>query len=70
MERRSFLKLLAAAGLGSAFDPALAEADQTAGKSYNAARIMNEYSIFLSGEREALATPPAIAEAGPSSRST
>lgn len=69
MERRSFLKLLAASGLASALDPALLHAGTGpiagAGNSYSAARIVNEYSAFLPGERAALATPPAIVQAGP-----
>ena len=34
------------------------------GKGYPPARIRNEYSLFLPGEKEALANPPLIAELG------
>lgn len=68
MKRRSFLKMLGAAGLTSALDPGTLESETGrtpgAGGSYRAARIVNEYSAFEPGEREALATPPMIAEAG------
>lgn len=67
IERRSFLKLLAAAGVASTMDSTFAgtatrRTPASAG-SYSAARIVNEYYEFLPGEREALATPPAILEA-------
>lgn len=66
IERRSFLKLLAAAGTGTVFDVAVPGADTKrsgdAKTPYSAARIVNEYSAFLPGEREALATAPAISE--------
>ncbi len=68
MERRSFLKLLMAAGAGSAIDTtawgaARGRAAAEERGTYAAARIANEYSLFLPGEREALRTAPAIAEA-------
>ena len=71
LERRDFLKLLAMAGVGSAFDPTLsfgldAKSSRTPG-SYSAGRIPNEYSLFLPGEKEALREAPsvsAIAEGG------
>ena len=66
MKRRSFLKLLAVAGAGSAFAPGVcgAEVRRVGGAkgSYSAARIVNEYSAFLPGERAALATAPVVAE--------
>ena len=69
LERRSFLKMLAAAGLTSAYSPVLlqSETGRTADTkgTYSAARIANEYSAFLPGERLALAMAPGIAEADP-----
>lgn len=66
IERRSFLKLLAAAGFASTLDPALlhGEEQHPSGQRqpYTPARIVNEYSEFLPGEQAALANPPAIAE--------
>lgn len=67
MERRSFLKLLAAAGITSTVDPAFLPAEEQhlneKKGSYTAAKIVNEYSEFLPGEQEALAAPPVITEA-------
>ena len=67
VERRSFLKLLAAAGLSSAFDPRTLRGDVRRSNrppgTYSPARIVNEYSAFLPGEKIALATAPAIEEA-------
>ena len=67
MERRSFLKLLGVAGAGSALEVTAlslrARGTASAKGSYSAARIVNEYSAFLPGEREALAQGPAIVEA-------
>jgi hypothetical protein len=69
MERRSFLRLLAMAGLTSVLEPDVLHPEQTKASSteghHSAARIVNEYSAFLPGERKALATAPAIAEVGP-----
>ena len=59
MERRSFFKLLAAAGLGSHLDAHPLFAAPAPG-SYQAAAIPNLYYRFLPGEREALATPPVV----------
>lgn len=64
MDRRMFLQILAASGLA----PHLASAQ---GKSqddlpllprppYHPGRIDNEYSMFLPGEKEALAAPPSV----------
>ena len=62
IERRSFLKLLAATGIASTLSPeyVCAQQKRTSGKSrmYAPARIVNEYYEFLAGERAALATPP------------
>jgi len=67
IERRSFLKLLAAASLTSTLDPALlhAEAAHRSGRkgAYGPASIVNEYYEFLPGERAALATAPVITDA-------
>ena len=69
MERRSFLRLLAAAGLTSALNPIVLQSEQAQAPAvtgrYQAARIVNEYSTFLPGERETLATAPTITEAAP-----
>ena len=68
LERRSFLKLLAATGVASALDPRPLPSQldrHPADHGYPAARIVNEYSTFLPGERDALAKAPAIVEAGP-----
>ena len=69
LERRSFLKLLAVAGAGTALDSSVLGGDPgrpgAAKGTYAAATIVNEYSAFLPGEREALATAPAIVEASP-----
>lgn len=67
MERRSFLKLLAAAGFTSTLDPVLLHAQHSGSRkgTYTPATIVNEYDEFLPGERAALATPPAIAETTP-----
>ncbi len=62
MDRRLFLQLLGAAGFafhlpqsarGSAVPPLPSE-------PYQPGRILNEYSLFLPGEREALAQPPQV----------
>ncbi len=63
-DRRTFLKLLSAAGLATSFAPVQAA---LTGKlpprgTYRPGRIPNEYALFLPGEREALAAPPAISE--------
>ena len=67
MERRSFLKLLGVAGATSALEATTlswrARGSTTGKGAYSAARIVNEYSLFLPGEREALAEGPAILEA-------
>ncbi len=62
MKRRSFLALLASASASTALDPIVFGRDVRRG-SYRAARILNEYSAFLPGEREALAKAPTISEA-------
>lgn len=67
MERRSFLKLLGVAGASSALEVTAlswrARETVAAKGSYSAARIVNEYSAFLPGEREALSQSPTIVEA-------
>jgi len=66
VERRSFLKLLALAGLSARFDAAPLLAEHSAFKrphgSYAPGRIVNEYSLFLPGEKEALAHAPIVSE--------
>ena len=61
LKRRSFLKLLAATGAASALDPRPLPSQggrpTESREGYHAARIVNEYSTFLPGGREALATP-------------
>lgn len=64
LERRTFLKLLGAAGLSSAIDPTRA-LDTKSGPAlpqgkYFPGKIPNEYSLFLPGEQEALQSPPAV----------
>ena len=69
MERRSFLGLLAVAGITAALDPTVLQAEKaqkaaSVGEGYRAARIVNEYSAFLPGERASLASVPTISDAG------
>src|SRR3954471_24839769 len=61
LDRRDFLKLLSAAGAAGSFGSAddLLAAPRPSG-SYRPGRIVNEYSAFLPGEREALAEPPKV----------
>ena len=66
--RREFLQLLASAGTASVIDPAFAfalhgERTQTQG-AYTAARIPNEFSLFLPGEEESLKTAPSVSKMG------
>ena len=67
IRRRSFLTLLASTAASAALEPIVFGKDggkpAAASGAYRAARIVNEYSAFLPGEREALQTAPAIAEA-------
>src|SRR6185437_1859303 len=67
IERRSFLKLLTAAGITSGLDPTFLHAERKylprQKGSYSPAKIVNEYYEFLPGERSALATPPVIIQA-------
>jgi len=58
MERRSFFKLLAAAGLATQAEMIPLFAAATAPGTYRAAAIPNDYYRFLPGEREALAEAP------------
>jgi hypothetical protein len=62
LDRRDFLKLLSAAGAASTFGPAedLLAAEAHPSGNYRPGRIVNEYSAFLPGEREALAEPPKV----------
>ena len=61
MERRLFLKLLGATGVSTTLPHERSDGkDKEGGGGYAPARITNEYSAFLPGEREALAHPPAI----------
>ncbi|MGC2404015.1 MAG: hypothetical protein WA510_29745 [Acidobacteriaceae bacterium] len=66
--RREFLQLLASAGAASVFDPAFAFAlygEQTQTQAgYAAARIPNEFSLFLPGEEESLKAAPAVSKIG------
>ena len=61
LDRRDFLKLLSAAGAAGSFGSAddLFAAPRPSG-NYRPGRIVNEYSAFLPGEREALAEPPKV----------
>ena len=61
MDRRDFLKLLSAAGAASTLGPAedVFAVSRLSG-DYRAGRIVNEYSAFLPGEREALDEPPKV----------
>ena len=63
LDRRSFLALLSAAAgaCATSFDSLAAAAQGTLPHgSYRPGRIVNEYSQFLPGEKEALANPPAV----------
>lgn len=65
--RRRFIQGLYAAGAleFSRLEPvarALAGAPGGAAKNYAPGRIQNEYSLFLPGEREALASPPLVVD--------
>jgi hypothetical protein len=66
LSRRDFLELLTVLGVNSAFGPfgsrALDLTTKPALGTYRPGRIDNEYSQFLSGEREALQTPPRVSE--------
>lgn len=65
LERRQFLKLLAIAGAGSAADRRFAfalDGEQLAAQRESSppGRIPNDFSLFLSGEEEALKTTPTV----------
>ncbi|MDQ2835321.1 MAG: hypothetical protein M3Y50_16580 [Acidobacteriota bacterium] len=64
VERRSFLKLLALTGISMGFEPDALFAEGDMGSvprgAYTPGRIVNEYSLLLPGEREALARAPAV----------
>lgn len=70
IQRRSFIKLFAAAGFATALDPVNAlnsdgindGGSLSVSAAYHADRIPNEYSLFLPGEREALQAPPAVSK--------
>jgi len=66
INRRTFLQGAAAAGameFTRLVPLARALAGESAsGASYRPARIDNEYSLFLAGEREALSRPPLVAD--------
>lgn len=68
MDRRTFLQLLSAAGLAPSLAPIEAElfgADlPLPRRPYKPGRIVNEYSLFLPGEKEALAHPPSVSGIG------
>ena len=60
MDRRTFLELLSAAGVGYAWGAHAATPSAGAANANAAPRIENEYSRLLPGEREALAGPPQV----------
>ena len=64
LDRRRFLQLLAAAGAGVQLHPGAQAQSASAGplpaRPYHPNRIPNEYSLFLPGEREALARLPQV----------
>lgn len=64
MNRRTFLQLLVALGLASSLTPEEAEllgaTFPMPRAPYKPGRIVNEYSLFLPGEKEALAHPPSV----------
>lgn len=68
IERRDFLKLLAAAGVGSATYPAfgfgIGEASEPRNAAYAPGRILNEYSLYLPGEEAALRAVPSVSGFG------
>lgn len=65
IERRGFLKLLAGTAAAAALPAEGVPSPVSRAGSYHAARIVNEYSAYLPGEREALREGPTIAEARP-----
>jgi hypothetical protein len=68
MDRRTFIQLLSAAGLASSLSPMEAElfgvTSPMPHPPYKPGRIVNEYSLFLPGEKEALAHPPSVSGIG------
>jgi hypothetical protein len=64
VDRRDFLKLLSAAGIATGVSPAdFAFAAGTAAlpsSPYHPGRIPNEFSLYLPGEKQALATAPEV----------
>ena len=68
MDRRTFLQILSAVGLASSFTPieaeVFADTPPLPHRPYKPGRIVNEYSLFLPGEKEALAHPPSITHMG------
>lgn len=66
LERRSFLKLLALAGLTTTFDSAMLYPEERHAPlskgTYAPGRILNDYSLFLPGEKAALASVPVVTE--------
>jgi hypothetical protein len=66
--RREFLQLLATMGAASMVEPAslfaLNSRAEQSSTGYAAARIPNEYSLFLPGEQEALKTAPTVSRIG------
>ncbi len=63
MQRRAFLRLLATTGAASSLtgiDLGASQEHSMTRATYAPARIVNEYSSFLPGERESLAHPPAL----------
>jgi hypothetical protein len=73
MDRRTFLKLLSATGLASSLSPleaeVLGQVSPLPKQPYKPGRIVNEYALFLPGEKEALAHPPAGTGVGGTSTS-
>lgn len=62
LERRDFLKLLALAGAEFSFHQAYGLMPESHDGSGSPARIPNEYSLLMPGEKEALLAPPAISD--------
>jgi hypothetical protein len=60
LERREFLKLLTAIGVESALGPTLAFAASLPQGNYSPGRIPNEYTLWLSNEKQMLETTPAV----------
>ena len=62
LERREFLKLLAAIGAEAAVRPTFASATVLPQGNYSPGRIPNEYTLWLPNEKETLENAPAVSD--------